>query len=187
MYLYPTETVYGLGSNVFDAHAMLDLYVLKGRSFDKQVSWLVRDLADIERYAEIEEKAVKIAERFLPGPLTLILPLKAEIIKEHNLDIKTVGFRISSDSYAQKLIADFMSEHNAPLTCTSANVSGMPTLASPEEILAQFNERAHTIDTIIDGGKREGVASTVVSVIDGNVQIIREGAIATEAITGMFV
>ena len=177
MYLYPTETVYGLGVNVFDAQALHDLYVLKGRSSDKQASWLVRDFTDIERYAEVSSKAVKIAERFLPGPLTLILPLNADTITAHNLDIQTVGFRISSDPYARKLIANFMSEYNAPLTCTSANVSGMPTLATPQEIFVQFAERVSMIDTILDGGPRQGVASTVVSVIHNECKIIRQGTI----------
>ncbi len=184
MILYPTETVYGLGVPVFDIGALEDLYMLKRRPEQKSVSWLVRNIDDIERYAECGSVAKKIAERFLPGPLTLVLPLRKEILYKNSFLVETVGFRISSDVIAEKLVRDFMLEHHMPLTCTSANVSGMPTEPTPQEILLQFGARALQIDTVIDDGPRTGVPTTVVSVIDDTVQIIREGPITKDLIFG---
>ncbi len=175
--LYPTETVYGLGVNALDNGAIKALFELKKRPNEKSVSWLVRDVADIEKYAVLGEKERKIAETFFPGPLTLVLPVRPEIVEEYGLEIKTVAFRVSSDPVAQKLITGYMEEHNAPLTCTSANVSAKPNMPTVSEILKQFGEDAEKITRIIDDGARAGEPSTVISIIDGMVGGIREGAI----------
>jgi L-threonylcarbamoyladenylate synthase len=178
MILYPTETLYALGVNALDQDAQKQLYALKGRDASKPASWLVRTLEDIERYAAVGEVAAKIAERFLPGRLTLILralPIVPEFRRK--LD-NEVSFRISADPYAQEVIEAFMAEHNAPLTCTSANVSGLATLGTVGEILQQFGEKAGMIDTIVDGGPRKGLASTVVRVVDEEITVLREGDIS---------
>jgi L-threonylcarbamoyladenylate synthase len=185
MILYPTETTYGLGVNVLDPEKLEKLYLVKGRDSAKAISWLVRDIADIERYAELSDTARRIAERFLPGPLTLVLPLRISVPGGYNVSRNAVGFRISSDPHAQALIARFMSEHDAPLSATSANISGLPTHESIEEILAQFGERASLISTVIDGGVRNGTPSTVVRVEGEVVEVLREGAISEEAIQGI--
>ena len=74
--LFPTESVYGLGVNPFDGEALEQLYTLKGRAGDKLFSWLVRSVADIERYAFLNDTARRLADGFLPGPLTLVLKLR---------------------------------------------------------------------------------------------------------------
>lgn len=178
MILYPTETIYGLGVNALDEAEIAKLFRLKGRAEGKSVSWLVRDLADIEQYAEVGDVTAKIAERFLPGPVTLVLPARATVPRELHGSGDTVSFRISADPIAQQLIADFMAEYNAPLTCTSANVSGASPENTPEAILAQFGDRASLIDRVLDDGPRSGVASIVVKVVGDSVEIIREGAIS---------
>ena len=175
--LYPTETVYGLGVNAFDADAMKRLYTLKARDEKKAVSWLVRDYADIERYADVHEQTAKIASRFLPGPLTLVLPLKHNAVPLHLSSTQKIGFRISSDIFAQKVIHDFMEQYNAPLTCTSANVSGMQTEDTVSQILAQFGEQKTMIDIIHDDGIRRGTPSTVIEVHDSTITLLREGAV----------
>ncbi len=175
--LYPTETIYGLGVNALDINAINALFNLKKRPNEKAVSWIVRNVEDIKRYAILGEKEQKIAETFLPGPLTLVLPIRPEIIKQYNLEIETVAFRVSPDPVAQKLIAEYMEEHDAPLTCTSANLSNEPVMKTVPEILEQFGEDAEKITRVIDDGKRDGEPSTVISVIDGMVGGIREGAI----------
>ncbi|HEX4799338.1 MAG TPA: L-threonylcarbamoyladenylate synthase [Candidatus Paceibacterota bacterium] len=175
--LYPTETVYGLGAPVFDEVAMRDLYILKGREVGKSVSWLVRNIADIEQYAEMDEVSAKIAQRFLPGPLTLVLPLKATVRAMMPTPSDTVGFRVSSDVYTQRIIYDVMHDTHSPLTCTSANVSGMPTMHNVEDILEQFGDKRHYITEICDGGIRTGTPTTVIEVRDGNITLFREGSI----------
>lgn len=182
MILYPTETLYALGVNALDAIELQKLYELKGRDSSKVASWLVRDVSDIERYAEFGEVAAKIAAQFLPGPLTLVLTVKETVPDELVAADRTIGFRISPDPMAQTIINAFMTEYNAPLTCTSANVSGQPTMQTVPEILQQFGERADMIDEIHDDGSRKGLASTVVRVIGEEVEVIREGAIPAAAI-----
>lgn len=182
MILYPTETVYGLGVNALDLNELTTLFTLKGRESAQVASWLVRDTVDIERYAEMSETARRIAETFLPGPLTLVLPVKSSVPTDVVASDGTIGFRVSSDPIAAELIEPYMEEHDAPLTCTSANVHGEPTLATPAEILEQFGGAGSVINEVIDGGVREGTASSVVRVIDTQIDIIRAGAIAESAI-----
>jgi L-threonylcarbamoyladenylate synthase len=184
MILYPTETVYALGVNVFDPQELHKLYQLKGREVGKLPSWLVRTIADIERYAVLSSTAATIAERFLPGPLTLVLPLRNSLVHIDGTTIETIGFRITPDLVGQQLIADFMNEFEMPLTCTSANRSSLPTESTVTEIIAQFKEGAMLIDKIIDDGPRSGVPSTVVRVIGSTVEVIREGGITSEMLRG---
>lgn len=176
--LYPTDTLYGLGVQANDLKAQEDLALLKGRDHTKTTTWLVRSIADIERYAVLNSVARMLAEQFLPGPLTLILKTHSNVPNAITAPDGTVGFRITADPVATKLIADYMAEHNAPLTATSANVGGEPSLATPREILAQFGERASQITDVIDDGPRTGPASTLVRIIDGEVTVLREGAVA---------
>lgn len=175
--LYPTETVYGLGINPLDVAARERLYVLKGREDHKPVSWLLAQATDIAHYAEVSEVAARLIAAFLPGPLTIVLPVLSAYRPYAAMD-GTVGFRVSNDVVVARVIA----EHGAPLTATSANVSGMPTCATVPEILAQFGERAGLIDHIVDDGPRTGIPSTVVRVIDEEVTIVRVGALSTDVI-----
>jgi L-threonylcarbamoyladenylate synthase len=177
MILYPTETIYALGVNALDNDEMAKLFELKGRDSNKSVSWLVRDIKDIKRYAEVSDKALEIAQKFLPGPLTLVLPALPEF-KKLALNINgTLSFRISSDSVAEEIIAGFMEKYDAPLTCTSANISGLPTGKTVTEIITQFGQEAKCIDKIYDDGPRESLASTVVGVFGSKVIVYRQGAI----------
>lgn len=182
MILYPTETVYGLGVHALDEEELERLYTLKGRDAAKSVSWLVRDIDDVRDYAEVDETAAKIARRFLPGPLTLVLPLRQAIRDRHTFLGETIGFRISPDPKAKHVIEEFMAQQEAPLSATSANRSGLPTRATVPEILAQFGERRKEIDTVIDDGERNDVPTTVVEVKNEHIIVHREGKISAEII-----
>jgi L-threonylcarbamoyladenylate synthase len=177
MILYPTETLYALGVNALDPRELAKLFTLKERDKSKAASWLVRSIDDVALYAEVPGVARTLARAFLPGSLTLILKAHLHISDECVASDRTVGFRITSDPIAQKLIEEFMEEHNAPLTCTSANVSGAPTLPTVGEILQQFGPRAKMIDRVIDEGPRKGLASTIVRVVGDTLTILREGEI----------
>lgn len=176
--LYPTETVYALGVNALDPKAITALRRLKGRSNEKTASWLVRSVDDIADYAEVSDLARKIADAFLPGPLTLILPALDTVSSDVTASDRTIGFRISRDPIAHDLIADYMEIERAPLTCTSANVSGAPTLPTPDEILQQFGKHAEKITHVIDDGVRKSLASTMVRVVKDEVTVLREGSIS---------
>jgi tRNA threonylcarbamoyl adenosine modification protein (Sua5/YciO/YrdC/YwlC family) len=168
MILYPTETTYGLGVNPFDEVELGKIYEVKGRNRSKAVSWLVRSVDDIERYAQLSPLARRIADRHLPGPLTIVLPtLDGDELR---------AFRISSDPAAQQLIEQFMAEHDVPLTCTSANLSGQPTLATPQQIMQQLSANVGAIDRVIDDGPRGAQPSTVVKVTDDKLEILRQGS-----------
>ncbi|MCA9356736.1 threonylcarbamoyl-AMP synthase [Candidatus Nomurabacteria bacterium] len=177
MILYPTETVYALGVRALDEAELRRLFRTKQRPEEKKVSWLVRDIADIERYAVVGKKAMIIAERWLPGPLTLVLPARDEVSRRLTALDGTLSFRISSDLVAQKLIMEYMAEYNSPLTCTSANIGNLPTLPTSTEILLQFGDSAKEIGRVIDDGVREGETSTIVRVMGEEVTIIRPGPI----------
>ena len=180
--LYPTETLYALGVNALDSGELHKLFMLKDRDESQTASWQVRDMNDVDTYAHVSGVAAKIAERFLPGPLTLVLPSKDTVPKERSAPDQTVGIRISSDPIAHKLVCDFMEKHDAPLTCTSANVHGSPVFTTPSEILQQFGKKAKHIEKIIDNGPRKSLASTVVRIIGDEVTILREGSISEEEI-----
>ncbi len=182
MILYPTETLYALGVNALDFDALLKLHELKERDLSKVGSWLVRDMDDVRYYAEVTPMVEKIAAHFLPGSLTLVLKAKDTVPDFRRKYSNEVSFRISSDPIAQTLIEEFMKENDAPLTCTSANVSGAPTLPTVGEIQQQFGKNFPMITKIIDDGPRKGLASTIVKVIDDEVVILREGDITEKQI-----
>jgi tRNA threonylcarbamoyl adenosine modification protein (Sua5/YciO/YrdC/YwlC family) len=176
--LYPTETLYALGVNAIDPAALRTLFALKGRDESKAASWLVPSIAQISEYAAVDEIATRIAARFLPGPVTLVLPALPHVSDDVTSPDRTIGFRVSSDPMAQTIIDAFYAQHGAPLTCTSANRSGQPTLNTVAEILQQFGPQADQITEIHDDGPRKGLASTVVRVVGEQYEVLREGAVS---------
>lgn len=179
MILYPTETIYGLGAHALDEAAVAELFAFKGRAAAKSASWLVRDVSDIERFAIVSDRARQVIDQHLPGPVTIVLPARSDM-RHYSLEADgTLSFRISSDPVAQQLIADFMAEHNAPLTCTSANVSGLEPQSTTEAIIEQFQAAGRDVSTltIVDDGPRARAASTVVRIIGDTVEVLRQGAV----------
>lgn len=175
--LYPTETVYALGVNPFDRAAWHELCDLKGRHGDQTASWLVPSIEDIAFYAEITPEARELMERYLPGPLTMVLKAKSHIPRDVQALDGTLSFRVSSDPAAAELIKEYMGTYDVPLTCTSANVHGQPTMSTPQTIGEQFGERVQHISKIIDDGPRLGRPSTIVRCVDEHVTILRHGSI----------
>jgi L-threonylcarbamoyladenylate synthase len=167
---------------VFDQEALKDLFALKERDETHTVLWMVRDIDDVKEYAEVSEEAERVMEAFLPGPLTVVLPLKKEVLKKYPFCSQTVGFRVSSDPVAQKTVEEFMEKNNMPLTSTSANISGELPESTVPEILKQFGDKKDMIDTVIDDGDRSGLPSTVIEFKDGKLIIHREGQTSVEAI-----
>ncbi len=187
MILYPTETIYGLGVNPFDAEALKKLFELKGR-VDLKVSWLVRNIEDIAHFAELDESARRVAEEFMPGPITLVLSAKDTVPVRLQSDYGTVSFRISSDPLAQDLIKRHFAKHDAPLTCTSANISGMKPEKTPADIIQQFKDNRPGFtgfDEVINGGECTGDASTVVGMLPAGITVFREGVISEEVIKNL--
>jgi|TARA_Y100000310_G_scaffold341769_1_gene442000 L-threonylcarbamoyladenylate synthase len=167
--LYPTDTLYALGVDVGNRDALKKLYALKGREEGKQTSVLVSDMEMAEKYGVFSSKARALAEKFLPGPLTLVVPKKGK-------EDETIGIRIPDHEFSLELVKAF----GGPITATSANVSGEESKTTVQEILEQFGDKSQEIDMVVDHGKMPGTPSTVAQVIDGNIVVLREGAIQKE-------
>lgn len=176
--LYPTDTLYGLGVDATDSEAIKRLNEIKGRGAEKHISIAVSDMEMMMDYAELTPLGKKLAERFLPGKLTLVLKPKS-LPLELGTGTEEIGIRIPSHEKALELIQEL----GKPITATSANLSGMKPENSPERILKQFGEKASMIDRMIDGGELpESLPSTVVDARGDTPIIIREGAISASDI-----
>lgn len=167
---FPTDTVYGVGALAFDAPAVEKIYEAKGRSTEKAIPILLGDTADLEKVtAQVSEMALRLATRFWPGPLTLVVP-KHPSISDALSPLPTVGVRVPDHPVARALL-----RAAGPMAVTSANLSGQASPSTAEEVLVQLGGR---IALIIDGGKTpDGVPSTVVNCAGAEPQILREGPI----------
>lgn len=175
--LYPTETVYALGVNPFDRVAWHDLCELKGRHGYQTASWLLPSVEDIAIYAKITPKAQELIDQYMPGPFTIVLKAQDYLPREVQALDGTVSFRVSSDPVTQEFISEYMAARNAPLTCTSANLHGQPTMMTPQDIAEQFGDKVQMISSIVDDGPRFGSPSTIVRCVDDVVTILRQGSV----------
>jgi len=172
---YPTDTVYGLGCNPFDAGAVDRLVKAKDR-IRGSLPILVSSLKNAERLGEISGLAATLADRFWPGPLTLVVRPRTSFPARITGDTLLVGLRIPNHEKARRLIK----ECGGALIGTSANVSGHPSLRTAEEVLRELEGR---VDLVVDGGPASlGRESTVVKVLEDGTTVIREGAISRDDI-----
>lgn len=173
--VFPTETVYAIGVNGFDKIAINKLYEVKDRPKDKAISLLVSDLEMVEKLAKnISELEYKIMKKFFPGPLTIILNKKDIVPDELTVGKNTVGIRMPENKIALKLIE----YAGVPIAAPSANITGNPSGIDIEQIKKEFGNK---VENYIDGGKSKiGIPSTIVQVIDGKINILREGTISKE-------
>ena len=170
----PTETVYGLGANALDKEAVTNVYKAKGRPMDNPLIVHLAKADDAEKYAHTSELYYKLAERFMPGPLTVILPKKDVIPYEVTCGLETVAIRVPSNGIAHTLIE----LSGCPIAAPSANLSGRPSPTSFEHVIEDMNGR---VDAIIDGGRCDvGVESTVIILKDNSAEILRPGLITYE-------
>ena len=170
--IFPTETVYGIGTNGFDKTAIKSLYRVKERPLNKPISLLVNNIDMINQVAkDITDLEYNLIRKFFPGPLTLILKKKDCVPDILTAGSDTVGIRMPANEIALKLI-DLA---GVPIATPSANISGKPSGIVPEKILSDFNGK---VDCFIDNGNSKiGLASTIVQVKDGIPQILRQGSI----------
>jgi len=172
--VYPTDTLYGLGVNAFDALALERMREVKGRDKKKPVSILLPSVEHIARHTQLSPAARALAENHLPGALTLVLPAREHVPKELTLN-GAVGVRVPNDEFSRTLAA--MSEY--PVTATSANLAGHETPETIPEIIRSFGHKIALIDLFIDAGRRSSEpASTVVAYINDVPHVLREGAIS---------
>lgn len=173
---FPTETVYGLGADAFDATAVARIFEIKGRpAFDPLIVHVL-DEAMLERVAgAIPPAAAKLAARFWPGPLTLVLPKRPEVPAIVTAGLNTVAVRMPAHPVARALLERVA----RPLAAPSANPFGYLSPTRGEHVARMLGER---VDLILDGGSAEiGLESTIVRFTD-RPELLRRGAIPAEEI-----
>ncbi len=172
---FPTETVYGLGANALDAEAAKKIYTAKGRPSDNPLIVHISALSEMAPLvSHIPESALLLAERFWPGPLTMILPKSDKIPDATSGGLDTVGIRFPEDKVAQSIIR----AAGVPVAAPSANLSGKPSPTTAKHVICDMDGR---VDMIIKGDdSKVGVESTVVELKDGLVRILRPGYITRE-------
>lgn len=166
--IYPTETCYGLGANSLNKTAVGKIYTIKRRPTRSNIPVIVPDLKTAEKYGVIDELTKRLVEKFMPGPLTLIVKRRRTFPKITNKDFV---FRISGSNLALKLARKV----NAPLTATSANIHGMFFIYSSKEVIEQFDGK---VDIILDAGRLKKIKpSTIIDLKDGIPKLVRKGPI----------
>lgn len=178
---YPTETIYGLGTDVFNKKAIKKIYDLKSRDYGLPISVLVSSTAMLKEIVdEIPDRAKVLMRRFWPGSLTILFRVKNSFPKSLVTNTGKIGVRISSHPIASALVAKV----GKPLSTTSANRSGYPPSLNVKHIQKYFGDR---LACIIDGGEAEpSRGSTVVDVTDETMRIIRDGSIPAEEVIRCF-
>lgn len=175
--VYPTDTAYGLGVNALDDKAVSKIYELKERDYSKPTHVVVRDWEMIEELTQTNRMTRMLYDRFLPGPLTIILPKSSKIPDVLTAGLPTVGIRVPDNLITQSLskLLPF------PYTTPSANRSGERTPYSVDDLKNVLN--INKVDIILDAGKLPPTPpSTLVDLSGGKVKIIREGPISRNEI-----
>ena len=170
----PTETVYGLGANALDKDACLSIFAAKGRPSDNPLIVHIHKPNDAEKIAVTNELYYKLAEKFMPGPLTIILPKKEVIPKEVTAGLDSVAIRCPAHPVANALIKIA----GIPIAAPSANSSGKPSPTTAQHV---FDDMDGKIPLILDGGECDvGVESTVVKITNEEIILLRPGAVTVE-------
>jgi len=173
--IFPTETVYGLGANALDALAVEKIFKAKGRPSDNPLIVHISKAEDMDALAEvIPEGAASLAEKFWPGPLTIILKKKPCVPDTVSAGLDTVGIRLPENEIAR----DFIAGCGVPIAAPSANISGKPSPTSFKHVFEDMNGR---VAGIIRGGEcRVGVESTVIDMTSEIPTVLRPGGISVE-------
>lgn len=175
--VFPTETVYGLGGNALDSTAAKKIYAAKGRPSDNPLIIHIAEPKDAEKYCVTNELYYKLADAFMPGPLTVILPKRDIIPCSVTGGLDTVAVRCPSHPVANALI----SVAGFPIAAPSANLSGKPSPTCAEYVIEDMDGR---VDMIIDGGECDiGLESTIVKIDGDGVIMLRPGGITCDALS----
>ena len=171
----PTETVYGLGANGLDEQAVAKIFEAKGRPQDNPLILHVAEAADMEKFCHsIPEAAWLLAEKFWPGPLTMVLPAKPTVPRRTTAGLPTVAVRCPDCAVTRQIIR----LAGVPVAAPSANISGKPSTTTAQHVLHDHDGR---IDMIVDGGScRVGVESTIVDLTEERPRLLRPGGITPE-------
>jgi L-threonylcarbamoyladenylate synthase len=162
--IYPTDTLYGLGADIFNLKAVNKIFAIKGRAFKKPLSVMVGDIAEIKKIAVLNKKQQSVVNALLPGPFTLLLKKKNRIDKIITASSQKVGVRVPNSKICQLLAK------NLPITTTSANLSGQKPTLNIKKLAKIF---ANKVDLILAGKNLSGKPSTVIDLTVKPVRILR--------------
>lgn len=172
--VFPTETVYGLGANAFDAEAVKKIFVAKGRPQDNPLIVHISDVAQVEKIAScVPDVFYALAEKFMPGALTVVMPKSANIPDVVTAGGDTVAVRMPDNAFARELIS-----RSFPLAAPSANRSKHVSPTTAQHVYDDLNGK---VELILDGGECSvGIESTVLDLTSENPVILRPGAVTAE-------
>ena len=176
----PTETVYGLGANGLDEAAVAKIFEAKGRPKDNPLILHIWDASQMELFChDIPRAAYDLAERFWPGPLTIVLPARDNVPRRTTGGLSTVALRCPDNAVTRKIIE----LSGVPIAAPSANISGKPSTTTAQHVLHDHDGR---IAAIVDGGPcRVGVESTIVDLTEDRPRLLRPGGISPEQLVAV--
>jgi tRNA threonylcarbamoyl adenosine modification protein (Sua5/YciO/YrdC/YwlC family) len=169
---YPTDTVYGIGCDLTNKHAIDRLYTIKRMARTHPLAFVCPDLSDIARYAMVDNQVYRVLRRFLPGPYTFILPATREVPKLVQMKRKTVGIRVPASETARALAREL----GRPIISSTAAMPGTDPMVDPNEIDDVF----HGLDLVLDAGAGGLVPTTVIDLTQSPPEIVRHGAGAVD-------
>jgi tRNA threonylcarbamoyl adenosine modification protein (Sua5/YciO/YrdC/YwlC family) len=167
--IYPTDTVYGIGCDIFNKQALDRVKEIKSNPDIKLLSFICPDLKDIAKYAKVSDYAYKTMKRLLPGPYTFILPAAKNVPKKLWSKRKTVGIRIPDHPVALKIVEGL----GNPIVSTSTTTRKGELIIDPQEIKAVFNSQ---VDLMLASGNLSGKPSSVIDLSGEEPVVVRVGA-----------
>jgi len=176
--IFPTDTVYGIGCDPYNQNGVLSSYKIKKREKTKPFPVIGYSKKELEKIAEFNDKAEKIAELFWPGPITLILKVKDENIRKSLGLEKKIAVRVPNNQCVLSLLKECKL-----LVATSANISGTTSLTDPNDCKRDL----HGYDLLLDGGiLSDDGESTIVEIDRNKLRIVRSGSVSEEELKKLF-
>lgn len=166
--IYPTDTAYGLGCDLFNKRGIEKIYRIKRRSEKQPFSFVCADLKDISRYARVSDYAYKTMKRLLPGPYTFILEASRLVPKIILPKRQTTGIRVPDNRICLALVGEL----GQPVISTSVKDDDGELMTDPAEMERKFR---HCVDLVIDGGIQAAGQSSVINLVDDQTEVIRIG------------
>lgn len=167
--IYPTDTIYGIGCDIFNRDALERVFAIKQDAGTKLFSFICHDLKDISKYARVSDYAYRAMKHLLPGPYTFILPAAKEVPKKLWTKRQTVGIRVPNNNITLTLAREL----GHPIISTSVTNRKGEVLYDPIEIRAVFNTQ---IDLMLASGSLQGQPSSIIDLSNETPEIVREGA-----------
>jgi tRNA threonylcarbamoyl adenosine modification protein (Sua5/YciO/YrdC/YwlC family) len=166
--IYPTDSIYGLGCDLFNKRAVERIYQIKGNDKRRSLSFICPDLKEISQYAYVSNAAYKVMRHLLPGPYTFILNATRQVPKVLLEKRKTVGIRVPDNTVCQALLAEFRN----PIISTSASLPDQDYIGDPDVIASTFDRR---VELFLDAGQCGVQPSTVIDLTQDEPVLIRQG------------